>query len=56
MRDPETGKVAQAAHLVGFFRRICRLYYHEIRPVFVFDGATPEIKRKEVRIPSGGRI
>ena len=48
MRDPETGKVAQAAHLIGFFRRICRLYYHEIRPVFVFDGATPEIKRKEV--------
>lgn len=48
MRDPETGKVDPAAHLLGFFRRICRLYYHGIKPVFVFDGATPEIKKKEV--------
>lgn len=48
MRDPETGKLVRSAHLIGFFRRICRLKFHRIRPVFVFDGATPEIKRAEV--------
>lgn len=48
MRDPETGRVTAAAHLIGFFRRLCRLRFHGIRPVFVFDGATPEIKRREV--------
>jgi 5'-3' exonuclease len=49
MRDPETGKVLPAARLQGFFRRICRLHFHGIRPVFVFDGATPEIKRRELQ-------
>ena len=47
MRD-DSGNLRQAAHLIGFFRRICRLKYHKIKPVFVFDGATPEIKRREV--------
>ena len=48
-RDPETGKVNPAAHIIGFFRRICKLLYHGINPVFVFDGATPEIKLREIR-------
>jgi DNA excision repair protein ERCC-5 len=48
MRDAETGRVQPAAHLIGFFRRICKLRFQGIRPVFVFDGATPEIKRREV--------
>jgi DNA excision repair protein ERCC-5 len=48
MRDESTGKVTAAAHLIGFFRRICRLRYHGIKPVFVFDGATPEIKKREI--------
>lgn len=50
MRDPETGKVQAAAHLIGFFRRICRLLFHGIKPVFVFDGATPEIKKRELAL------
>lgn len=50
MRDQESGAVRPAAHLIGFFRRICRLRYHGIRPVFVFDGATPEIKRRELAL------
>jgi DNA excision repair protein ERCC-5 len=29
-----------------FFRRICRLLYHRISPIFVFDGATPALKRR----------
>ena len=49
MRDPDTGKVRPAAHLIGFIRRLCKLRYQGIRPVFVFDGATPEIKQREVR-------
>lgn len=48
MRDPITGKGTAAAHLIGFFRRLCRLRFHRIKPVFVFDGATPEIKQREV--------
>jgi 5''-3'' exonuclease (including N-terminal domain of PolI) len=48
-RDPETGAVRANAHLIGFLRRICKLLYHGIKPVFVFDGATPEIKLREIR-------
>lgn len=47
MRD-ERGDLIRNAHLVGFFRRICRLLFHRIKPVFVFDGATPAIKRMTV--------
>ena len=49
MRDPESGSVRPAAHLIGFFRRICKLQFQGIKPVFVFDGATPEIKQRELR-------
>ena len=48
MRDPATGKVQPAAHLTGFVRRLCRLYFHGIRAVFVFDGPTPAIKLREI--------
>lgn len=48
MRDPQTGQSQPAAHLIGFVRRLCRLYFHGIRPVLVFDGATPEIKLREL--------
>ncbi|EFJ44850.1 hypothetical protein VOLCADRAFT_82613 [Volvox carteri f. nagariensis] len=44
MRD-EKGDMMRNAHLLGFFRRICRLLFHRVRPVFVFDGATPALKR-----------
>jgi hypothetical protein len=50
MRDKETGKALPHAHLTGFFKRICRLKYHGIRPIFVFDGATPEIKKRETAL------
>lgn len=44
MRDPQ-GRVLAAAHIVGFFRRICKLLFLEIRPVFVFDGRPPILKK-----------
>ena len=47
MRD-ERGEVVPNAHLLGFFRRIVRLLCNRIRPVFVFDGETPAMKRQTV--------
>ncbi len=47
MRD-ERGEMIQNAHLLGFFRRIVRLLCNRIRPVFVFDGDTPVLKRQTV--------
>ncbi|KAE8707616.1 DNA-repair protein UVH3 [Hibiscus syriacus] len=47
MRD-EKGEMVRNAHLLGFFRRICKLLYLKTKPVFVFDGATPVLKRRTV--------
>ncbi|KAG9130143.1 hypothetical protein Leryth_019946, partial [Lithospermum erythrorhizon] len=47
MRD-EKGEMIRNAHLVGFFRRICKLLFLRVKPVFVFDGATPALKRRTV--------
>ncbi len=34
--------------MVGFFRRICKLLFIGIKPVFVFDGGAPILKRQTV--------
>ncbi|SOV73677.1 DNA repair protein RAD2, putative [Plasmodium sp. gorilla clade G3] len=36
------------AHLYFFFLRICKLLYYNIRPIFIFDGNPPELKRKTI--------
>jgi len=36
-------------HLTGIFRRIVKLLFYGIKPVFVFDGKFPELKRETVR-------
>ncbi|MCI23842.1 DNA repair UVH3-like protein, partial [Trifolium medium] len=47
MRD-EKGEMVRNAHLLGFFRRICKLLFLRTKPVFVFDGGTPVLKRRTV--------
>lgn len=47
VRDSE-GNALQNSHIVGFFRRICKLLFHGIRPVFVFDGGAPVLKRQTI--------
>lgn len=48
MRDDE-GNMVKNAHLIGTLRRILKLLYHRIRPVFVFDGKTPLLKERVIR-------
>ncbi|KAK6588302.1 hypothetical protein RS030_6746 [Cryptosporidium xiaoi] len=45
IKDGE-GNIPRGAHLLGFFKRICKLLYYGISPVVVFDGAPPEIKKR----------
>lgn len=47
MRD-DRGEMIRNAHLIGFFRRICKLLFLRVKPVFVFDGGTPALKRRTV--------
>ncbi|KAI7869380.1 hypothetical protein BDF14DRAFT_1784403 [Spinellus fusiger] len=48
MRDQQ-GNPIRNAHLVGFFRRLCKLLFHHIKPVFVFDGGVPSLKRRTIQ-------
>lgn len=36
------------AHLLGLYRRICKLLYYKIKPVFIFDGGVPWLKKKTI--------
>lgn len=45
MRDKE-GRTLANAHILGFFWRICKLLHFGLRPVFVFDGGAPVMKRQ----------
>src|ERR1700733_867698 len=47
VRDKE-GNALRNSHVIGFFRRICKLLYFGIKPVFVFDGGAPVLKRQTV--------
>nr|KAG5687775.1 hypothetical protein BaRGS_025669 [Batillaria attramentaria] len=45
MRDKD-GNPLPNAHLQGLFSRICKLLFYRIRPVFVFDGGAPALKKQ----------
>ncbi|ETS00908.1 DNA excision repair protein Rad2 [Trichoderma reesei RUT C-30] len=48
VRDKE-GNALRNSHIVGFFRRICKLLWFGIQPVFVFDGGAPALKRATIQ-------
>lgn len=48
VRDKE-GNALNLSHIVGFFRRICKLLYFGILPLFVFDGGAPALKRQVIQ-------
>ncbi|KAF8754259.1 Xeroderma pigmentosum G I-region [Rhizoctonia solani] len=47
MRDKE-GRALVNAHILGFLRRTSKLLFHGIKPVFVFDGGAPVLKRSTI--------
>ncbi|KAL1021672.1 hypothetical protein UPYG_G00016370 [Umbra pygmaea] len=49
VRDRE-GNSVQNAHLLTLFHRLCKLLFFRIRPVFVFDGEAPLLKKQTLAI------
>ncbi|MBW0464154.1 hypothetical protein O181_003869 [Austropuccinia psidii MF-1] len=47
MRDKE-GRSLENSHIIGFIRRISKLLYYNIKPVFVFDGGIPILKKRTI--------
>ncbi|KAK3067684.1 DNA repair protein rad2 [Teratosphaeriaceae sp. CCFEE 6253] len=47
VRDNE-GNALRNSRVIGFFRRICKLLFFGIKPVFVFDGGTPALERQTI--------
>ncbi|KAK4192807.1 hypothetical protein QBC35DRAFT_447176 [Podospora australis] len=48
VRDKE-GNALRNSHVVGFFRRLCKLLWYGVKPVFVFDGGAPALKRATIQ-------
>lgn len=48
-QDSKGGSVPNA-HLLGVYQRLCKLLYYRIRPVFVFDGGVPALKKQTIVI------
>uniref|UniRef100_A0A8D9BTU3 DNA repair protein complementing XP-G cells homolog n=1 Tax=Cacopsylla melanoneura TaxID=428564 RepID=A0A8D9BTU3_9HEMI len=42
------GGAVQNAHLIGLYHRILKLLFFKIKPVFVFDGGVPELKKQTI--------
>jgi DNA excision repair protein ERCC-5 len=50
------GRVLVNAHVLGFLRRISKLLFYGIKPVFVFDGGAPALKRATIVSIRGLRL
>ncbi|KAG5437224.1 hypothetical protein PCANB_001016 [Pneumocystis canis] len=48
LRDKE-GNYIKNGHIIGFFRRICKLLFYGIKPIFVFDGRVPLLKQQIIK-------
>ncbi|EFA03362.2 hypothetical protein TcasGA2_TC013347 [Tribolium castaneum] len=44
------GAAVPHAHLLGIYHRVCKLLYFRIKPVFVFDGGVPVLKRQTIAL------
>uniref|UniRef100_A0A1A9WFY6 XPG N-terminal domain-containing protein n=1 Tax=Glossina brevipalpis TaxID=37001 RepID=A0A1A9WFY6_9MUSC len=42
------GAALNNAHLLGLFHRLCKLLYYRVKPVFVFDGCVPQLKKETI--------
>ena len=45
----KSGNALTNAHLLGLFHRICKLMFYRIKPVFVFDGKAPDLKKETLQ-------
>lgn len=48
IRENENENLFQL-HILGFFKRICKLLFFGIKPIFVFDGSFPELKKETIK-------
>ncbi|XP_054159358.1 DNA excision repair protein ERCC-5-like [Oppia nitens] len=44
----KNGESVANAHVLSLFHRICKLLFYKIKPVFVFDGRCPELKKNTI--------
>ena len=44
----EDGTMIKNAHLIGTIKRLLKLLYNKVKPVFVFDGGVPILKLKTI--------
>ena len=45
----KSGNAVTNAHLLGLFHRISKLLFYKIKPVFVFDGKAPDLKKETLQ-------
>ena len=45
----KTGNAVANAHILGLFHRISKLLFYKIKPVFVFDGKAPDLKKETLQ-------
>ena len=45
----KTGNAVTNAHILGLFHRVSKLLFYKIKPVFVFDGKAPDLKKETLQ-------